>query len=93
MLARSLFCGTDKQRTVPITEPQGTRFFFCRRQIPFNRGTGIKDYRDCKSFPLKTGLLPVHFPFKTGFTLFSDILSEDTQNCIRYLIQGAQLLE
>jgi hypothetical protein len=36
MLARSLFCGTDKEWTVPITEQQGTRFLFCRRQIPFN---------------------------------------------------------
>ena len=53
----------------------------------------MKDYRDCKSFPLKTGLLPVQVPFKTGFTLFSDTLPKDAQNCFRYLIQGAQLLE
>jgi len=49
----------------------------------------MKDYRVCKSFPLTTGLLPVQVPFKTGFTLLSDTLSKDVQNCFRYLIQGA----
>jgi len=93
MLARSLFGGTDIHWNMPISEPQGTRFFFCRRQIPFNRGAEIKDYRNCKSFPLNTGLLPVQVPFKRGFAFFSDTLSEDVQNCVRYLIQETQQLE
>jgi hypothetical protein len=93
MLARWIFFGTDIQWTVAITEPQGTRFFFCRMQIPFNGGIEIKDYRDFKRFRLKTWLLPVQVPFNTGFTLFSDIVSENAQKCIRYLIQRAQQLD
>jgi hypothetical protein len=92
-LARSFFGGTDIYWNMPIRELQGTRFFFCRRQIPFNRGTEIKVYWNCKSFPLNTGLLLVQVSFKTGFTFFSDTLSEDVQNCVRYLIQGTKELE
>ena len=57
------------QRNPPITEPQGTEFFFQLQQVPFRTGTSSLNPRDCKRFPLKTGFRYVHVPFKTGFTV------------------------
>jgi hypothetical protein len=47
------------------------RNFFHDWQLPFHTGTWRLDLRDCKSFPLKTGLRSARVPFKRDFSLLT----------------------
>ena len=66
-----------KRNTVTTTVYNGTQaihFFFHAKNFPFNTRTSsilcVPVLRDCKPFPLKTGLRYACVSFKTGLAIY-----------------------
>jgi hypothetical protein len=68
-------------------EQKGTEIFFHCKQDIFNKGTWSLDYRNCKSFLLRTDLLYAQVPFATGLTIKLRRMSECCLEAVQYRLK------